>query len=98
MVEKSFAISFYISPNYSFNLVILGERISLAVTLMLAVTVFMLLVAETTPATSDAVPLVSVYFILCMVLMFLMIVLLCYINRMYHKKGSDGKMGAWMRR
>ena len=40
----------------------LGERVSLAITLLLAMTVFMLVVADIIPATSDVVPLVGIYF------------------------------------
>lgn len=65
---------------------------------MLAVTVFMLLVAETTPATSDAYPLISVYFTTCMLVMFVMIVILCYVSGMYNKEPGDGEMGVWVRR
>ena len=39
-----------------------GERITLVITNMLALTVFMLIVADILPATSEVVPLISVYF------------------------------------
>ena len=75
-----------------------GERLSLAVTLMLASTVFMLIVADTTPESSDSVPIVTVYFIACMVTMFIVIVLLCYTSRLYNRKIFDRTMDAWTRR
>ena len=74
-----------------------GERIGLSITLMLAVTVFMLLVAETTPDSSEGLPIVSVYFIFCMILMFCMIVFLCCIGRMYTTRKADRPMSIWMR-
>lgn len=39
-----------------------GERITLVITNMLALTVFMLIVADILPATSEVVPLISIYF------------------------------------
>ena len=39
-----------------------GERLTLVITNLLALTVFMLLVVEIIPATSETVPLISVYF------------------------------------
>merc|ERR1712168_527666 len=75
-----------------------GERIGLGVTLMLAATVFMLLVAETTPESSEGIPLVSRYFIFCICLMFFVIVLLCYISRMYNRGRTDRPMPQWTKR
>ena len=48
-------LSFYLPPDC-------GERLGLVITNLLALTVFLLLVAEIIPATSDVVPLVSVFF------------------------------------
>lgn len=39
-----------------------GERISFIITVLLSMTVFLLLVAENIPPTSDAVPVISIYF------------------------------------
>lgn len=76
----------------------LGERISLAITLLLAMTVFMLVVADIIPATSDVVPLVGIFFNAVMVEMVIMIVVLCYIMRLYHKDADDPPMSLWTRR
>ena len=48
-------LSFYLPPES-------GERLTLVITNLLALTVFMLLVVEIIPATSETVPLISVYF------------------------------------
>ena len=47
--------SFYLPPES-------GERLGLVITNLLALMVFLLMVAGVIPATSDVVPLVSVYF------------------------------------
>ena len=43
-----------------------GERITLVVTSLLTMTVFMLLVAEIMPPVSDVVPIISVYYVTAM--------------------------------
>jgi len=77
---------------------IIGERISLAITLLLAMTVFMLVVAEIIPATSDVIPLVGIFFSASMIEMVIMIVVLCYILRLYHKGAEDPPMPDWIKR
>eukprot|EP00795_Rhopilema_esculentum_P005971 gene5971-11332_t len=75
-----------------------GERISLAITLLLAMTVFMLVVAEMIPPTSEVIPLVGIFFNAAMVEMVLMIVSLCVVIRFYHKQSTDPPMPQWMRK
>eukprot|EP00112_Aurelia_sp_Birch-Aquarium-sp1_P013351 Seg2831.3 transcript_id=Seg2831.3/GoldUCD/mRNA.D3Y31 product="Neuronal acetylcholine receptor subunit alpha-7" protein_id=Seg2831.3/GoldUCD/D3Y31 len=75
-----------------------GERISLAITLLLAMTVFMLVVADIIPATSEVIPLVGVFFSAAMVEMVIMIIVLCYVMRLYHKEPEDPPMQWWMRK
>lgn len=75
-----------------------GERISLAITLLLAMTVFMLVVADIIPATSEVIPLVGVFFSAAMVEMVFMIIVLCYVMQLYHKEPEDPPMSWWMRK
>ncbi|XP_047139412.1 neuronal acetylcholine receptor subunit alpha-2 isoform X1 [Hydra vulgaris] len=75
-----------------------GERVSLAITLLLAMTVFMLVVADIIPATSDVIPLVGIYFSVSMIEMVIMIIVLCYIMRLHNKGPGDPPMPIWMRR
>ena len=48
-------LSFFLPPDS-------GERITLVISNLLAMTVFMLIVAEIMPATSEVIPLISIYF------------------------------------
>ena len=48
-------LSFFLPPDS-------GERITLVITSLLAMTVFMLIVAEIMPATSEVIPLISIYY------------------------------------
>lgn len=61
-------------------------------------TVFMLVVAEIIPATSDVVPLVGIFFMASMVEMVIMIIVICYVMQLHHKTASDPPMSIWMRR
>ena len=65
-----FDILFFLIPGVNFLSFSLppdsGERITLVVTSLLTMTVFMLLVAEIMPPVSDVVPIISVYYVTAM--------------------------------
>ncbi|CAF1078041.1 unnamed protein product [Adineta steineri] len=67
-----------------------GEKVSLGLTVLLAFSVFMLLIAESMPATSEYIPLISIYFTLVMGLTSLS-VLLAVIVLNVHLYGSSLK-------
>jgi len=48
-----------------------GERVSFVITVLLSMTVFMLLIAESIPPTSDAVPMIGIYYTFSIFLVFL---------------------------
>lgn len=48
-----------------------GERISFVITVLLSMTVFMLLIAESIPPTSEAVPVIGIYYTFSIFLVFL---------------------------
>ncbi|CAK9293207.1 unnamed protein product [Gordionus sp. m RMFG-2023] len=62
-----------------------GEKLTLGVTILLSLTVFLLLVAETMPATSDSVPLIGIYFscimVMCSASVLMTVVVLNFHNR-----------------
>ena len=72
-------------------LYILGERVSFAVTLLLAMTVFMLMVADMVPASSESIPLLGIFFIAVMIEMVLMIFCMCYILKLHLIEPEDGE-------
>ena len=75
-----------------------GERMGVSLTLMLAVTVFMLLIAEIIPESSASIAMIEVYFVFCLVLIILMIIALCLISRLYNRSRIDPPMGDWTRK
>eukprot|EP00111_Clytia_hemisphaerica_P009190 TCONS_00027017-protein len=60
-----------------------GERVGLAITLFLSMTVFMLIVDSLMPETSDTVPIVTIFFGAAMLEMMVMIVATCVILKMH---------------
>ncbi|CAF1502519.1 unnamed protein product, partial [Didymodactylos carnosus] len=61
-----------------------GEKITLGITVLLAFSVFMLLIAESMPATSEMVPLIEIYLTIVMGLTSLSIVLTVYVLQLHH--------------
>ncbi|KAK3605658.1 hypothetical protein CHS0354_032616 [Potamilus streckersoni] len=75
-----------------------GEKISLGVTILLSLMVFLLLVAETMPPTSDALPLIGIYFC-CIMIMCSLSVLCTVIVLNYHHRGPEThKLPQWVKR
>ncbi|XP_065513179.1 neuronal acetylcholine receptor subunit alpha-7-like [Caloenas nicobarica] len=74
-----------------------GEIISLGITVLLSLTVFMLLVAEIMPATSDSVPLIAQYFASIMVIVGLSLVVTVLVLQFHHHDPQAGKMPKWVR-
>ncbi|PNJ07778.1 CHRNA7 isoform 35, partial [Pongo abelii] len=72
-----------------------GEKISLGITVLLSLTVFMLLVAEIMPATSDSVPLIAQYFASTMIIVGLSVVVTVIVLQYHHHDPEGGKMPKW---
>ncbi|KAI5100335.1 neuronal acetylcholine receptor subunit alpha-7-like isoform X1 [Silurus meridionalis] len=74
-----------------------GEKISLGITVLLSLTVFMLLVAEIMPATSDSVPLIAQYFATTMVIVGLSVIATVLVLQYHFHDPEGGKMPKWTR-
>ena len=66
-----------------------GERIGLGITNLLAMMVFLLLISESIPPTSDAVPLASNFFSIVLVLSALALIESCIVIKFLHQSCSD---------
>ncbi|XP_010120637.1 PREDICTED: neuronal acetylcholine receptor subunit alpha-7-like [Chlamydotis macqueenii] len=73
-----------------------GEKILLGITVLLSLTVFMLLVAEIMPETSDSVPLIAQYFASIMVIVGLSVVVTVLVLQFHHRDLQAGKMPKWV--
>ncbi|XP_013887806.1 neuronal acetylcholine receptor subunit alpha-7 [Austrofundulus limnaeus] len=73
-----------------------GEKISLGITVLLSLTVFMLMVAEIMPATSDSVPLIGQYFASTMVIVGMSVVATVIVLQFHHHSLNNGHMPRWV--
>ncbi|XP_033831157.1 cholinergic receptor, nicotinic, alpha 11 [Periophthalmus magnuspinnatus] len=74
-----------------------GEKISLGITVLLSLTVFMLLVAEIMPATSDSVPLIGQYFASIMIIVGMSVIATVVVLQYHHHDPNGGNMPKWVR-
>uniref|UniRef100_A0A8C5HTL0 Neuronal acetylcholine receptor subunit alpha-7 n=1 Tax=Gouania willdenowi TaxID=441366 RepID=A0A8C5HTL0_GOUWI len=74
-----------------------GEKISLGITVLLSLTVFMLLVADIMPATSDSVPLIAQYFATTMVIVGLSVIATVLVLQYHHHDPNGSQMPKWTR-
>uniref|UniRef100_A0A8C6SEA0 Si:ch211-39a7.1 n=1 Tax=Neogobius melanostomus TaxID=47308 RepID=A0A8C6SEA0_9GOBI len=74
-----------------------GEKISLGITVLLSLTVFMLLVAEIMPATSDSVPLIGQYFASIMIIVGMSVIATVIVLQYHHHDPNGGTMPKWVR-
>ena len=74
-----------------------GEKVGLGITVLLAMTVFLLLVAETLPATSDEIPLLGQYFIATMFVTAMSLVSTCTVLNFFHRSPATSPMPRWVR-
>ncbi|KFM56701.1 Acetylcholine receptor subunit alpha-type acr-16, partial [Stegodyphus mimosarum] len=65
-----------------------GEKLTLGVTILLSLTVFLLQLAETMPPTSDAVSIIGTYFA-CIMIMVAFSVVMTVVVLNYHHRNSD---------
>nr|QQY02603.1 nicotinic acetylcholine receptor alpha subunit-3 [Cryptocotyle lingua] len=74
-------LSFWLPPDS-------GEKITLGITVLLAFSVFMLLIAENMPATSEFVPLIGIYLTVTMAMTSLSIVLTVGVLHIHHTNAN----------
>jgi len=74
-----------------------GERVSLSVTVLLSMTVFMLLVQNMIPPTSDSIPLITKFYTAAGFEIAVAVVISCYNLRLYHKNETTEELPKWMK-
>lgn len=83
-------LTFVLPPNT-------GERVTLVITTLLAMTVFMLMIAENTPTTSDVTPLIGKFFVASMVEIGLALIATCFVLNIYEATGPSSEVPRWVR-
>ena len=81
-------LTFVLPPNT-------GERVTLVITTLLAMTVFMLMIAENTPTTSDVTPLIGQFFVASMVEIGLALIATCFVLNIYENTGPTSNVPRW---
>ena len=70
-----------------------GERISLVITVLLAMSVYMLIVSSTLPQTSDAMPVIGTYFLCIIVETALCLLATCFIAKI---RDHESEIPKWL--
>ncbi|XP_035668102.1 neuronal acetylcholine receptor subunit beta-4-like [Branchiostoma floridae] len=74
-----------------------GEKIGLNMAVLLAMTVFLLLIADIIPSTSLAVPLIGKYLIFTMIFVTMTTVATTMVLNVHHRTASTHEMPGWIR-
>nr|XP_002741013.1 PREDICTED: neuronal acetylcholine receptor subunit alpha-4-like [Saccoglossus kowalevskii] len=75
-----------------------GEKISLSISVLLALTVFQLLMAEIMPPTSSATPLVGKFLLFTTILVSSSIVVTVAVLNLHHRSASTHRMRPWVKK
>jgi len=74
-----------------------GERVGLGINILLALMVFLVLLADNTPPTSIAIPLITRYLVLVMLLCTLALCLTIFTCNLHLRSGDTHALPNWMR-
>lgn len=75
-----------------------GEKLTLGISILVALLVFYLLLIELIPPTSIVIPLIGKYLLFTLILVNLSILLTIFILNLHHRKPNTHKMPVWMKR
>ncbi|XP_039267702.2 neuronal acetylcholine receptor subunit alpha-3-like [Styela clava] len=74
-----------------------GEKITLCISVLLSLTVFLLVITEIIPSTSLVIPLIGEYLLFTMIFVTLSIVVTVFVLNVHHRSPNTHEMPAWMK-
>ncbi|XP_030613907.1 acetylcholine receptor subunit alpha [Archocentrus centrarchus] len=75
-----------------------GEKMTLSISVLLSLTVFLLVIVELIPSTSSAVPLIGKYMLFTMVFVIASIIITVIVINTHHRSPSMHTMPEWVRK
>ncbi|KAM9817054.1 neuronal acetylcholine receptor subunit alpha-3 [Neosynchiropus ocellatus] len=75
-----------------------GEKITLCISVLLSLTVFLLVITETIPSTSLVIPLIGEYLLFTMIFVTLSIVITVFVLNVHYRTPKTHTMPCWVRR
>ncbi|XP_010877120.1 neuronal acetylcholine receptor subunit alpha-3 [Esox lucius] len=75
-----------------------GEKITLCISVLLSLTVFLLVITETIPSTSLVIPLIGEYLLFTMIFVTLSIVITVFVLNVHYRTPKTHTMPRWVRR
>ncbi|XP_061579484.1 acetylcholine receptor subunit alpha-like [Cololabis saira] len=75
-----------------------GEKMTLSISVLLSLTVFLLVIVELIPSTSSAVPLIGKYMLFTMVFVIASIIITVIVINTHHRSPSTHTMPNWVRK
>ncbi|XP_059822678.1 acetylcholine receptor subunit alpha isoform X2 [Hypanus sabinus] len=75
-----------------------GEKMTLSISVLLSLTVFLLVIVELIPSTSSAVPLIGKYMLFTMIFVISSIVITVVVINTHHRSPSTHTMPQWVRK